>query len=118
MAGDGCLFWRRRLRYTPGHRGVQPITYVHSNLVSLFPVICISNPDFTFLWTIVESSTFQSLDSQFSVDYGQGSAQGTLGQDKVQMAGFEVEDQAFGSSLFFLQLSLFFQYCLGSAPQA
>lgn len=54
-----------------------------------------------FYGPIVESSTFHSLDSQFSVDYGQGSAQGTLGQDKVQMAGFEVEDQAFGSSLFF-----------------
>lgn len=43
------------------------------------------------------SSTFQDLNTTFSVTYGSGAAQGELGQDVVQMAGFEVSQQIFGT---------------------
>ncbi|RPD58766.1 acid protease [Lentinus tigrinus ALCF2SS1-7] len=42
------------------------------------------------------SSTFTDLNTQFSISYGSGAARGTLGQDVVQFAGFEVSDQVFG----------------------
>ena len=41
------------------------------------------------------SSTFKDLGTPFAIQYGSGSAEGTLGSDKVQFAGFEVE-QTFG----------------------
>ncbi|PIL25348.1 transporter [Ganoderma sinense ZZ0214-1] len=41
------------------------------------------------------SSTFTSLNTAFSISYGSGAARGTLGQDVVQMAGFEVRSQTF-----------------------
>ena len=41
------------------------------------------------------SSTFQDLNQPFAIQYGSGSAQGFLGVDRVQFAGFEV-NQTFG----------------------
>ncbi|KAI0793728.1 aspartic peptidase domain-containing protein [Fomes fomentarius] len=42
------------------------------------------------------SSTFEDLSQTFSISYGSGAARGTLGQDIVQMAGFQVSSQTFG----------------------
>ncbi|KAH9926259.1 aspartic peptidase domain-containing protein [Epithele typhae] len=42
------------------------------------------------------SSSFKDLETNFSISYGSGSARGTLGQDVVQFAGFEVQKQTFG----------------------
>ncbi|OBZ66794.1 Pepsin A [Grifola frondosa] len=42
------------------------------------------------------SSTFKDLNTTFSISYGSGAASGTLGQDTVQMAGFQVDSQVFG----------------------
>ncbi|KAH7885825.1 acid protease [Phlebopus sp. FC_14] len=44
-----------------------------------------------------KSSTFKSLNRDFSVTYGSGDASGTLSEDVVQMAGFSVTNQQFGS---------------------
>ncbi|OJA16944.1 hypothetical protein AZE42_12289 [Rhizopogon vesiculosus] len=41
------------------------------------------------------SSTFQNLSTPFSIKYGSGNAEGYLGQDVVQMAGFSVSNQGF-----------------------
>ncbi|OAX43168.1 acid protease [Rhizopogon vinicolor AM-OR11-026] len=41
------------------------------------------------------SSTFQNLTTPFSIKYGSGNAEGYLGQDVVQMAGFSVSNQSF-----------------------
>lgn len=41
------------------------------------------------------SSSFQDLNQPFAIQYGSGSAQGFLGVDRVQFAGFEV-NQTFG----------------------
>lgn len=42
------------------------------------------------------SETFVSLNTSFQIKYGTGSASGTLGMDRIQMAGFQVENQVFG----------------------
>lgn len=47
------------------------------------------------LFEPTSSSTFQDLNKQFGITYGSGSAQGVLGQDRVQFSGFEV-NQTFG----------------------
>ena len=44
------------------------------------------------------SSTFNNLTSQFSIVYGSGSAAGYIGEDVVEMAGFSVSNQGFGTS--------------------
>ncbi|KAG2011374.1 aspartyl protease [Coprinopsis cinerea AmutBmut pab1-1] len=41
------------------------------------------------------SSTFQNESSAFTITYGSGQAAGFLGQDIVQMAGFQVSNQVF-----------------------
>ncbi|KAJ3558981.1 hypothetical protein NM688_g613 [Phlebia brevispora] len=41
------------------------------------------------------SSTFTNLGQEFQIQYGSGSAEGVLGSDKVQFAGFEL-NQTFG----------------------
>jgi len=41
------------------------------------------------------SSTFRNSSTPFSITYGSGRAAGVLGQDKVQMAGFAVDNQVF-----------------------
>ncbi|KAH9931920.1 acid protease [Fomitopsis serialis] len=43
------------------------------------------------------SSTFKSLNQSFSITYDSGEAEGTLAQDSVQMAGFEVNSQVFAT---------------------
>jgi len=43
-----------------------------------------------------QSSTFTNQTTIFSIQYGSGAAQGTLGQDVVEMAGFSVPNQVFG----------------------
>ena len=45
------------------------------------------------------STTFTSLNTSFSIKYGSGAAQGVLGRDVVQFAGFEVENQTFGKPI-------------------
>ncbi|CAL1715587.1 unnamed protein product [Somion occarium] len=42
------------------------------------------------------SSSFVTQNASFSIRYGSGAAQGTLGSDVIQMAGFEVQNQVFG----------------------
>ncbi|KAI0782682.1 acid protease [Abortiporus biennis] len=42
------------------------------------------------------SSTYQDSNATFLIHYGMGYAEGTLGTDVVEMAGFEVQNQAFG----------------------
>jgi cathepsin D len=44
----------------------------------------------------VASTSFRNLSTNFAITYGSGRASGVLGQDTVQMAGFEVARQAFG----------------------
>ncbi|KAG8215009.1 acid protease [Butyriboletus roseoflavus] len=44
-----------------------------------------------------KSSTFKSLEHNFEITYGSGKAIGTLAEDVVQMAGFSVMNQQFGS---------------------
>lgn len=53
---------------------------------------CGTTPTFT----TTQSSTFNQVSTEFSVSYGSGAASGILGQDAVQMAGFEVPNQFFG----------------------
>lgn len=45
------------------------------------------------------SSSFTSTSQAFDITYGSGTASGTLGKDVVQMAGFQVNSQTFGTSL-------------------
>ncbi|KIP10069.1 hypothetical protein PHLGIDRAFT_85482 [Phlebiopsis gigantea 11061_1 CR5-6] len=47
------------------------------------------------LFDSTSSSTFKDLGQSFGITYGSGAAQGTLGSDSVQFAGFEV-NQTFG----------------------
>ncbi|TFK45718.1 acid protease [Heliocybe sulcata] len=42
------------------------------------------------------SASFKNISSAFQVPYGTGMAYGSLGQDTVQMAGFQVAEQNFG----------------------
>ncbi|KAG9309508.1 acid protease [Chiua virens] len=44
-----------------------------------------------------KSSTLKNLNQNFAVTYGSGEVMGTLVEDVVQMAGFSVSNQAFGS---------------------
>ncbi|KIJ20642.1 hypothetical protein PAXINDRAFT_165539 [Paxillus involutus ATCC 200175] len=44
-----------------------------------------------------KSSTFQNLTRAFGVTYGSGEVTGTLVEDVVQMAGFAIKNQQFGS---------------------
>lgn len=46
-----------------------------------------------------DSSTFANLSQPFSIQYGSGAASGSLASDVVQMAGFEVPNQAFGAQI-------------------
>lgn len=46
-------------------------------------------------FTPSQSSSFTNLSTSFSIKYGSGSAQGSLGKDTVQMAGFSVSNQVF-----------------------
>ena len=55
-------------------------------------VTCSSNGNFN----PSSSSSFKNQNKQFEVTYGSGQAEGTLGQDVVQMAGFSVQNQIFG----------------------
>ncbi|KAJ3557477.1 hypothetical protein NP233_g11731 [Leucocoprinus birnbaumii] len=43
------------------------------------------------------SSTYQNLSMPFDITYGSGQAQGSLGQDVVNMAGFTVPNQVFAT---------------------
>ncbi|KAF9785153.1 acid protease, partial [Thelephora terrestris] len=42
-----------------------------------------------------QSSSFTNLTTSFSITYGSGNAQGSLGKDVVQLAGFSVPNQVF-----------------------
>jgi cathepsin D len=45
-----------------------------------------------------QSSTYKNLSTPFHISYGSGAAEGTLASDVVQMAGFQVPKQTFGTS--------------------
>ncbi|KAI0057208.1 acid protease [Artomyces pyxidatus] len=47
-------------------------------------------------FTASSSSSFKNLSESFAITYGSGKASGVLGQDVIQMAGFEVNNQIFG----------------------
>jgi cathepsin D len=49
------------------------------------------------LFNDLSSSTFHNLSEPFNIQYGSGAATGSLGQDVVQMAGFSVPNQIFGT---------------------
>ncbi|KAG1786038.1 aspartic peptidase domain-containing protein [Suillus plorans] len=49
------------------------------------------------LYDDLTSSTFHNLSEPFNIQYGSGAAEGTLGQDIVQMAGFSVPNQVFAA---------------------
>ncbi|KAG2142885.1 aspartic peptidase domain-containing protein [Suillus bovinus] len=49
------------------------------------------------LFNDLSSSTFHNLSEPFDIQYGSGAAEGSLGQDVVQMAGFSVPNQIFGT---------------------
>lgn len=49
------------------------------------------------LYNDLTSSTFHNLSEPFDIQYGSGAAEGTLGQDVVQMAGFSVPNQVFAA---------------------
>ncbi|KAG1899473.1 aspartic peptidase domain-containing protein [Suillus fuscotomentosus] len=49
------------------------------------------------LYDDLSSSTFHNLSEPFNIQYGSGAAEGTLGQDVVQMAGFSVPNQVFAA---------------------
>lgn len=42
------------------------------------------------------SSSYESRNESWDIAYGSGAAQGVLGEDIVQFAGFEVKNQTFG----------------------
>lgn len=44
------------------------------------------------------SSSFKNLSTTFQIEYGSGAAAGYVAQDVVEMAGFSVSDQGFGTS--------------------
>ena len=46
------------------------------------------------------SSTFKNLSAPFHITYGSGAADGILGSDVVQMAGFQVPQQTFGKCFY------------------
>jgi len=46
------------------------------------------------------SSTFQNLSTPFEIVYGSGTAAGYLAEDTVEMAGFLVQKQGFGTLLY------------------
>jgi cathepsin D len=52
------------------------------------------------LYNPMQSSTFKNLSTPFHITYGSGAADGVLGSDVVQMAGFQVPQQTFGKLLF------------------
>lgn len=56
---------------------------------------CDANCDGISTFTSTQSSTFTNLSTSFSIKYGSGDAQGSLGKDIVQMAGFSVTNQVF-----------------------
>lgn len=43
-----------------------------------------------------KSTTFKNISTPFHISYGSGAADGVLGTDVVQMAGFQVPQQTFG----------------------
>lgn len=49
------------------------------------------------VYTSSVSSTFKNLSEPFSITYGSGAAKGELVSDTVQMAGFSVSNQVFGT---------------------
>ncbi|KAI0050942.1 acid protease [Auriscalpium vulgare] len=57
---------------------------------------CTSGCDGITTFASTSSSSFQNKTQAFSITYGSGKASGVLGQDVVQMAGFEVNNQIFG----------------------
>lgn len=79
-----------------------------------------------------QSSSFANLTTPFSIRYGSGNAQGTLGRDVVQLAGFSVPNQVFGNFLspstpkdhrrddspFHFQLSVIPSPVVSSSPQS
>ena len=57
---------------------------------------CNDNCDGINTFNPSQSSSFTNETTPFSIKYGSGDAQGYLGKDVVQLAGFSVSDQVFG----------------------
>jgi len=56
---------------------------------------CTANCDGIDTFNPSQSTSFTNLSTPFAIKYGSGSAQGSLGKDVVQMAGFSVPNQVF-----------------------
>jgi len=56
---------------------------------------CEGNCDGVNTFSSSQSTSFTNLSTPFEIKYGSGSAQGSLGKDVVQMAGFSVPNQVF-----------------------
>ncbi|KAH9167398.1 acid protease [Lactarius sanguifluus] len=57
---------------------------------------CTTNCQGIQTFDVSTSSTYTNLTEPFSIQYGSGSASGTLATDVVQMAGFQVAEQVLG----------------------
>jgi len=57
---------------------------------------CVDNCDGIDTFNPSQSSSFTNSSTPFAIKYGSGSAQGFLGKDVVQLAGFSVSNQVFG----------------------
>lgn len=55
-----------------------------------------SLPEDSVTFDPTRSSSYVPMNTSFSIKYGSGAAQGVLGKDTVQFAGFEVTGQVFG----------------------
>lgn len=64
-------------------------------------VVCGNSPTYN----PATSSSFQNLSMPFEITYGSGAAAGYLAQETVQMAGFSVQKQAFGT--FYIHRALY-----------
>ncbi len=60
-------------------------------------VSCETGCDGVATFNPATSTSFDNLNQPFEVNYGSGSAMGTLGSDVIQMAGFSVSKQTFGA---------------------
>lgn len=118
LARSLLLMFSGQLLWFPCHRNTTHLVLCHSRhwfIVSrVYPYLCRSHLlSIRDLWVAdtncdigcsadspynsASSSTFQNLSEPFSITYGSGQAAGDLVADVVQMAGFSVNNQTFGS---------------------
>jgi len=91
-------FWtpgRRKLHYTPS---AERYEMTPSSDLWIADSTCADNCDGINTFNPSQSSSFTNSSTPFAIKYGSGSAQGFLGKDVVQLAGFSVSNQVFGKS--------------------